>query len=219
MNTDVTQNTQEQPITTPASFDDYEDQIILKEDLAKVYTLLFDGKPEDADAAELGRRLLEDKLIVRQKYNLPNEKMLEQPDEYYHQLELIARKEEVPLRSKEEFQSFFRERLASNVFLGSHDGVIAHSKKTDNDTRQELASKSISLAHELIHAMQWKRYPQMPQIRKEYEAYIAHANEEVLESEPWLFLERIALSLSASQLEEAWNEYSNSAEIKPTPLP
>lgn len=196
-----------EPTVAASTFAEYEPLLLTKDDLGKVSTLLFKTEPEELTHQFLSERLTEDKFIVRQKYSLPNEGIwVHEPDEYYRQLEDIARKEGVQVRSKEEFGKFFRQRLATAVYLSRQD-IIAMEKMQDNDSLPKVGVKAATFEHELIHALQYRRYPRMELIRKEYEAYIAHASDNILKNEPWLFLERMALSLTIEQLSEAWGEY------------
>lgn len=189
------------------TFSEYQSIMLEKDDLKKVVILLFQSNPEELTPQQIASRFTEDKHIVRHKYSLPDEALwLHQPDKYYHQLEIISRKAGIQIKNREEFGDFFKEnRLATAVYLSAED-VIAMKKMQESDSLSEIASKSATLEHELIHAFQARRYPGMTLIRKEYEAYVAHGNEEIFITKPWLFLERIALSITPTQLEHMWEQ-------------
>lgn len=198
----------------PQSFAEYEPLILSKENLRKVATLVFDVNPDDLTGQELSNRLLEDVPIVRQKYALPSKDMwLSAPGEYYSQLEVIAHNEGVSLRSREEFEKFFQKRLASAVYFEHPYPTIALEKLRDMDNVSDALSKAGTLEHELIHAIQFKKYPRMSAIRKEYEAYIANTNENGLKTNPWFFLERAAISLTVDQLESEWTKYQDEKQM------
>lgn len=131
-------------------------------------------------------KLKEDKKIVRQKYGLPPEEMLkDNPREYEIRLRAIAKKLGVDIVPTTSCGRFFKENSAGGVFLSASD---AGNKKIGVDIKKTSLDEYIKslrvLEHEIIHALQAKRYPRMPIELQEYEAYVAGVNIKYLEENP-----------------------------------
>lgn len=193
--------------------EDYEPILLDKDSIEKTITLIFDIEdPYQLKVEELGGLMVQDKSIVRGKYGLPPEMLLhDNPGEYYRQIIKIGQETGVELRDIREFAGFFQQRIATAVHMGGNN-TIAMNLLKDNDGVDSAVSKARTLEHETIHALQLSKYPQMSLIRREYEAYIASANERFLKQEPWLFLERVNLSVMPEQLDSMWNEYQQNRE-------
>ncbi len=203
------------PTNTVASFAKYEPFMLGKDDLREVLTILYRVEPETVSGDALVQRILEDKNIVKQKYSLPDKNMLLQnPNEYYRQLESIAKEEGIPVRSKDEFDAFFKKYTSSAVYLNSDeydpgiDGrTIVIDKSQNIENIKVNIDNSSTFEHELVHALQDKRYPGMSLVRKEYEAYLTSASEQFIKKNPLLWIERMSLSIRPDQLEVMWKDY------------
>lgn len=134
-------------------------------------------------------KLKEDQGIIRTKYGLPHRKMLlNHPGEYERSLREIAKKLGVTILSRVECGNFFENNtLAGACFFpttetGSlYDKIGVDIKKDDLKT---YIGSLMALEHELIHALQSRRYPQMPIELQEYEAYVAGLNLSYLQENP-----------------------------------
>ncbi len=114
-------------------------------------------------------KLLKDiQNIVRGKYGLPPIELREfSPALYEEKLLDIAKREGVNVSSKTDFMRFFNEyKLASAVFDGETNTIFY-------DTTGEPRVRANNLEHELIHALQEKKYQSMPIEIMEAEAYIS----------------------------------------------
>jgi hypothetical protein len=135
------------------------------------------------------RRLEEDNQIIRRKYDLPPIQMLkDNPREYQRRLEEKAKAIGVTILPKSMCGSFFEEApMAGAAFIshlesGSLDDKIGVDIK--EETLNDLIRSIINLEHELIHALQAKRYPSMPIEIQEYEAYVSNINLKYLRENP-----------------------------------
>lgn len=120
------------------------------------------------DNPEIDDRLIMDRKIIREKYHLP-EKRGELTD-YDRFLKSVAKKEGVKIKNTSDVGSFFKDTQdAAGVYFREMNQIA-----TDiNTTTSESYGKSlITLEHELIHALQYKYYPEMPTEIREYEAYV-----------------------------------------------
>lgn len=191
---------------TPKSLDEYSPLLLSKDDLVKLTTLVFNVDPNKLSGQDLAERLLEDRDLVRAKYDLPKQGLLaDQPAEYYRNLETMAKRTGVSIRPKEAYSAFFKENFATAVHFSDRNEIGVHTIR-DSDSKKEVFNKAVDLEHELIHAIQNKRYTSMPLLRKEYEAYIASANPNILQTKPLFFMETMAWSLTPKQLNAAWQD-------------
>jgi len=134
-------------------------------------------------------RLEEDNKIVRTKYGLPPIEMLkENPREYKRRLEAVTKAIGVTILPKIMCGSFFEEiPIAGGVFIPSSDSGSLEDKigvDIQEETLDDLIKSIRTLEHELIHALQAKRYPSMPIEIQEYEAYVANINLKYLRENP-----------------------------------
>lgn len=114
-------------------------------------------------------RLLDDHYSLKQKYGLPDRGLrFENPNEYIVQLNRIAKENGIPIRDASEWESFFQRHLAGAVFDDTGKQVFVDFRIAINDP----ITYGGLLEHELIHALQDKRYPGMSVEVMEYEAYI-----------------------------------------------
>ncbi|MBI2599323.1 hypothetical protein HYW43_00175 [Candidatus Daviesbacteria bacterium] len=112
---------------------------------------------------------------VRAKYGLPEcAYLFEDPVRYIQTIEAFLKDNEVSLRDKHEFASFFKENpnaiavnFGSNVFRDST--VVA--QQTSDSNWFGLRARANQLAHESVHAIQDKRYHGMPSEVAEKEAF------------------------------------------------
>jgi len=135
------------------------------------------------------KRLEEDQQIIRKKYNLPPIEMLkEDPREYQRRLEAIAKAIGVTILPTIMCGSFFEEiTIAGAVFISHSESGSLEDKigvNIEEKTRDDLIRSIKTLEHELIHALQAKRYPSMPIEIQEYEAYVANINLKYLRENP-----------------------------------
>lgn len=119
--------------------------------------------------AEMTPRLLDDHYSLKQKYNLPDRGLrFENPNEYINQLNKIAKDNGIPIRDASEWESFFQNHPAGAVFDDSGKQIFVDFRTAIDDP----LTYSGLLEHELVHALQNRRYPGMPVEVMEYEAYI-----------------------------------------------
>jgi|GEM_PF-3138938 len=134
------------------------------------------------DDPNILERLIEDKQKVRAKYNLPPEAMARIfPAQYESRLRDLAKKFKTNIRSKVEFEEFFKEHPYADAFNDSPEKRIVVDVKSNESLREYTRSLGV-LEHELIHAMQGVSSPGMPIEVQEYEAYLAanfHSLEEL----------------------------------------
>ncbi|MGB9883219.1 MAG: hypothetical protein ACPLRN_01750 [Microgenomates group bacterium] len=161
---------------------------ITAEDLCQFLTG-FSLTPENY--SKIIQRLRTDRDIVRKKYGLPPLEMLkDNPREFERSLQEIATGIGVTILPRIACGSFFEEILSAKaVFLSSSDTGSENDKigvDIKDETLAELIKSLLALEHELIHAQQHIRYPQMPLEVTEYEAYVASVNLKALEEDPTL---------------------------------
>lgn len=126
-----------------------------------------------ADDPELPNRLASDQERIRAKYGLPDRRYrFENPSEYERLLRKILEDNDVSLRSRFDCGDYIEEYPSTKaVFMDRDNARIGVSiDKTDLDTY--IRSISV-LEHETIHALQYKRYPEMSSELMEYEAYVS----------------------------------------------
>ena len=132
-------------------------------------------RPEDPRIIE---RLIEDQKIIRARYGLPQTTEIRKPSEYERFLKDVAHREGVRIKEKSECGDFFeKNRVADAVHFGGEKKIGVDIDKTDVDTYN---ASLVKLEHELIHALQHSKSPNMPIELMEYEAYVAGGNMDVL---------------------------------------
>lgn len=112
---------------------------------------------------------------VRVKYGLPDSGLMRSnPLEYMRQTEQLLAEEGVVIRSKHEFERFFKENpeaqgvnFRASVF---RDTTVSIKNAPDDDINQ-LIDRAKHMGHEAVHALQTKRAPRMPTEEMEREAY------------------------------------------------
>lgn len=124
-------------------------------------------------------RLIKDKEIIRVKYGLPPIGL--PPAEYERALRSRAKELDVPIRAKAELEMFFKEKAAGAIYRDETNEIYTD---VDRESRRSYMSSINDLEHELIHAIQQKRFPSMPIEAMEYEAYVAGGNMEYLRQHP-----------------------------------
>lgn len=131
------------------------------------------------DDPMLPDRLIEDQKIIRAKYGLPKREIIfENPSEYESVLRERAKKIGVEIRNKDELNEFFNKyHQAAGVSLGSEKIIgIGIEKSSLRDYQRSIGI----LEHEMIHALQKRHYPGKNCELREYEAYLANINTEVI---------------------------------------
>jgi hypothetical protein len=170
--------------------------------------------PDDPKIIE---RLIEDKKIIRSKYNLPAiEIRRDSPSEYEHLLNEIAKTNNVTIKDKSECGRFFEENNHTNaVYLEDSNSIGIRMNR--NDIGEYSKSLGI-LEHELIHSEQEKFYKDMPIELKEYEAYLAaNINLNELKKIPENIEPELGLCISSSV--DSWYRHENKKrESKKLPL-
>ncbi len=138
---------------------------VTSEDLAKY---LFGLPLKEENFKKIIDKIEEDQRIIRQLYGLPPLDMLRyNPGEFERRLKEIASKNRFQIISKLECGDFFGENpAAGGVFFKDQNkiGVDIDRSGTKGDYIRSL----ITLEHELVHALQSLRYPQMPLEIMEY---------------------------------------------------
>lgn len=123
---------------------------------------------------ELIERLLTDPKIIQNKYGLPPQQLrIDDPAEYLYQLEQIAKQNQVEIRSIGEIPKFFEEYPQAGAVHAYPGGVITGDHAIYIQPQENLALQAKDATHELVHALQFNRYPGMPIEGKEYEAYLS----------------------------------------------
>jgi hypothetical protein len=183
----------EQPPAEPVSAEEKkkgegEDNESLKVTTDALSEYLFGIKPDsEENLRKILERLKEDKAIVRAKYGFPPEEMLRSdPSEYERRLRETAQRLGVTILPKIGCGSFFEENFSAGAVYIDARETGGSSKIGVDIKREEIKGyiKSLSeLEHELIHALQAKRYPRIPIELLEYEAYVAGANIDFLEKD------------------------------------
>jgi len=187
------ENQREQPQAEPVSDEEKKKEEGKDDESLRVTTdalseYLFGIKPDsEENLRRILERLKEDKEIVRAKYGLPPEEMLRSdPSEYERRLREIAKRLGVTILPKIGCGSFFEENpLAGAVYLSGDSGGAAKIGVDikRNEEMSDYIGSLRALEHEIIHALQAKRYPRMPIELLEYEAYVVGANLVYLEKD------------------------------------
>jgi hypothetical protein len=117
-------------------------------------------------------RLLDDRAIIRGKYNLPERTIrFNQHTEYEKYLRELAHKLGVRIDAKSECGQFFLENeYAGGVYMSDDKRVGAN---IDRENEHTYTHSLEILEHEIIHALQGANSPRMPIELMEYEAYVA----------------------------------------------
>lgn len=127
-------------------------------------------------------RFAQDQEIVRQKYGLPDwDIYLQDPHEYERRINALAKQEGVEIVKIWECGDYFDQYPnAFAVQFSSYGRNRIGADVASNDSLAKYGKGLRDLTHEFIHAMQQKRYPQMPPEMMEYEAYLSHTNVDYL---------------------------------------
>ncbi|MHA1684990.1 MAG: hypothetical protein ACTSYD_01145 [Candidatus Heimdallarchaeaceae archaeon] len=171
------------------------DQIYAEEQVknTKLAKFITGKNPTDPNFKET---IMNDAKIVRSKYGLPPQEMLEDnPTEYLRRIEELAASENITIKSG---GSFFKDNpFATGVFIRDSETGSQQSLIMVNDTRwsntasdtvyykqykDTLVSYIDTLQHEVIHGQQYNKYPAMPIEIMEYEAYLGSTNSELFEN-------------------------------------
>jgi hypothetical protein len=133
------------------------------------------------DDRKMPDRLIEDQKIIREKYHLPPRDIrFETPSEYEYFLLEMAKKNNVLIKDKSECGRFFEKFSAAGAYMeDSHAAVIALNRNEEKSYKKGLGV----LEHELIHAEQ-SHQSGMPIELREYEAYVAGLNMQLLKERP-----------------------------------
>lgn len=111
---------------------------------------------------------------VRAKYQLPEcGYRWNDPARFINEIEAFIKKEGIIIRPKHDFERFFSEHpKAQAVTLGKpfRETTVVVSESSQGDWFG-LRKKANQLAHEAVHALQAKRYPEMPDEVAEKEAF------------------------------------------------
>lgn len=167
-------------------------------------------RPDDPKMIE---RLIEDRKIIRTKYNLPDTNIrFDSPTEYETLLREIAKKNNVEIRSKSECGTFFEENSgAGGVYFGDSNNVGVDLKRNERSSYEKSLG---TLEHELIHSEQQARYPNMPTELMEYEAYLAaNINVEKFKEHPEE-IEPILFSFFIGGSTRFWYKDKNAENVK-----
>lgn len=127
-------------------------------------------------------RLIEDQKIIRVKYGLPSYRDIPSLTGYEAFLKRIAEENRVKIMETSTCSEFFRnQKKLRGMYMEEQKKIFVDIDRDNEDTyRKNLRV----LEHETIHALQHKRYPNMPIELQEYEAYIAGGDMEYLRSNP-----------------------------------
>ena len=129
-------------------------------------------------------RLVEDQKIIRAKYGLVAK--FDTLEEYERFLRDLAKKMKVDIRSQSECGKVYEE-LSKTGGVYFSDVGLGGGVAGVNINKENLRSYNKSLGvleHELIHAMQNDRYPDMPIEIREYEAWFANIDAEKIRRDP-----------------------------------
>lgn len=125
------------------------------------------------NAPETLARIKDDKVIIRDKYNLP--KNTENLRDYYNELLRIAKEDGISIVGRD-----IVERMGGN--LNSVASAFPHIKTVSIDIREtdwlEFKEGLGSLMHEIMHIKQFRDYTRAPIEIKEYEAFVATIDDE-----------------------------------------
>lgn len=125
---------------------------------------------------KLAQRMLADKVLFRQKYQLPDEIIKKtKPETFLAMLRKIAEEKEIKIEPSTKNLV----HLSTPMANGS-----AYDKKTKT-IYWEAAEKHHDLEHELIHALQDLSGQKLTREMREYEAYCAGVNAERLVDPDW----------------------------------
>ncbi len=141
-------------------------------------------------------RRLEAQQILRTKYGLPPRDMrFEEPLEYMRRLQILADEHGFEIRPHGDFERFFDEYSAGGVYLDK-ERVAVMGKSMD----ENLVDYMSTAEHEVVHGIQYARYPRMSIRRMEYEAYLAGGNPRVIRDDPGVFAWFLNTSLRTNGL-------------------
>lgn len=116
---------------------------------------------------------------VRAKYALPESgTRWENPVPYIREIEQLAKENGIDIRPKHEFSTYFKEKPDAGAVAFSPDvfrkATLVVKEFTEGYTDEDwfaLRARANQLAHEIVHALQYIKYPSMPDDIGEYEAY------------------------------------------------
>lgn len=114
--------------------------------------------------------------IIMRKYGLPESTYRwNDPKRYIEQIEEIAKEHGVKIRSRHEFELFFKENPKAKAWFHGkyvfHDSMMVTTPLPNEEEWFQLRAKANQLSHEIVHALQQERYPRMPVEEQEREAY------------------------------------------------
>lgn len=124
----------------------------------------------------LANRMLSDKKLFREKYQLPEENIkFSDPDSYINTLENMASEHNIPIRHSNEYHHKDTTTLANGSLYDefSHSIYLKENYKVND------------LEHELIHALQDINGGPLTIETKEYEAYLCGVNSQKLADPDW----------------------------------
>ena len=119
------------------------------------------------------QRVIEDKKIVRAKYNLPPSRLLsEEPREYIRKIENLAAENGMRI------ENLNRNNYGIGGMASSGDERVIRMTPYKIKDKDSLIKYGRTLTHELVHMFQHEKYPQMPVERREYEAYLVSGTDD-----------------------------------------
>ncbi|MBD3363331.1 hypothetical protein GF362_06465 [Candidatus Dojkabacteria bacterium] len=129
-------------------------------------------------------RMVEDHQIIKAKYGLPPRDLLySDPAEYRRRLMKVAKNNSISVRAEYELEEWFEESGAEGTYSTDSRDVFIDLKRPESE--YEVYKQINNLEHEIIHALQFMRYPRMPIEKKEYEAFLSsNINIKKLEQNP-----------------------------------
>lgn len=130
----------------------------------------------------LEKHIHQDRLIIKDKYGLPNNNLLlSNPQEYYSVLRKMAKNNGTDVQD-----IGFLNKIGSDTPSGMGAAFVPELNivvnRPDDGERHLFVESLRRLEHELIHAFQRKKYPRLTPEMKEYEAYVAIVPEDEIDS-------------------------------------
>lgn len=117
-------------------------------------------------------KLVEDHNDFRSKYDLPDLRTkFTDPNQYELLLREIAQKNEIEIAPKSDHKEYFEKNKDAEAVYSRKEGKIFADINNENN-HDHIRSLTV-LEHELIHALQHRKYPEMKFEEREYEAFLA----------------------------------------------
>jgi hypothetical protein len=128
----------------------------------------------ELDGEKIVDCMIRDHQTVSQKYGLPDISQLNnRPWDYLRQIKQLLGDENIPIILTQETREFFTSNPDLLASFFPKTNAISFNEPAVNSLGTNKTLFLIATAHELVHALQHKHFPNMSIERMEYEAHVA----------------------------------------------